>query len=99
MKNVVFGIPYSKGIKIVRALEDIGYEFHEVPGVLIDNYICNLGSDNGLKYGRYKCRKYILLQEIPHNEWSSGYHLILTDDDKTYEIWEKRYEEYLAELD
>ena len=99
MKTVRIAMPYQKAMAILRGLEELGYEFHEIPGVLIDNYICNLGTDHGLKFGRYKFRKYVLIKETYINEWRSGCHLILTDDDKTYEVWEKWHQEYLDEME
>ena len=96
MKTVSFDISNSKATAILRCLTEIGYECEEVSGCLLDNYICDLGTEHHLKMGRYKLRRYLLLKECYANEWSSYYQLILTDDDKTYEVWHKRY---LAELE
>lgn len=97
MKTVSFPISSSKAIGIVNALAELGYMSFCIPGSLQDNFICDLGINHGLKIGRFKMRKYVLIREVYQNPWSSGLELELTDDDSVYEAWMKHYEDYLRE--
>ena len=97
MKTVTFRITMEQANNLVNQLAELGYMSFCIPGVLQDNFICDLGINHGLKMGRFKCRKYILIREIYLNEWSSGLELELTDDDSVYEAWMKHYENYLKE--
>ena len=84
---------------LIAALEKIGYEPHEIPGSLQDNWICYIGENSGLKIGRFKLRKYLIVREVYENPWSSGLELILTDDDGDWKAWSRHYEKYLDDLD
>lgn len=99
MKTVSWGITREQSDLLVRQLYDRGFVCLEIPGVLQDNYICDLGDWNShrLKLGRYKLRRYFLIREVYKNEWSSGLELELTDDDSVYEAWVNHYENSLKE--
>lgn len=99
MKTVSWGITSEQADAFLNQLTLLGFQYLEIPGVLQDNYICDLGDWNShrLKLGRYKLRRYFLIREVYKNEWSSGLELELTDDDSVYEAWVKHYENSLKE--
>lgn len=97
MKTVTFRITMEQANNLVNQLAELGYMSFCIPGVLQDNFICDLGINHGLKMGRFKMRKYVLTREVYLNEWSSGLELELTDNDSVYEAWMKHYENYLKE--
>lgn len=97
MKTVSFRITMEQANNLVNQLAELGYMSFCIPGVLQDNFICDLGINHGLKIGRFKCRKYILIREVYFTPNSSGLELDLTDDDSVYEAWMKYYERYLQE--
>ena len=99
MKKVTFEISMEQADKLVSELEKFHFEPYEIPGSLQDNYICNIGADSGLKLGRYKLRKYLIIREVYENPWSSGLELILTDDDRDWKAWINHYEQYMDELE
>lgn len=99
MKTVSWRISSEQAENLVYQLVELGYMSFCIPGVLQDNFICDLGVNHGLKIGRFKCRKYILIREVALNEWSSDLELELTDDDSVYEAWMKHYERHLAEME
>ena len=99
MKTLKFDISLEQANKFVDQLFGLGYEPLCISGSLLDNYICNLGTDHNLKLGCYKMRKYVLIREVYQNEWTSALELELTDDDSVYEKWIKNYEDYIKEMD
>ena len=96
MKTVSWGISSSYADALLKCLEENGFKYLTIPGVMQDNYICKIDNAN-YKLGRFKLRKYLLIREVYKNEWSSGLELVLTDDDSVYKAWEKHYENYLKE--
>lgn len=58
-------------------------------GSLLDNYI--IYADRRIRIGKAKARKYIILREKYVNSWSSITEVILTDNEKRVEEYEKLF--------
>lgn len=97
MKTVSWKVSMNWATAMIDSLMENGFEVYEIPGSLLDNYICFLGENNGYKIRRFKCRKYILIREVYQNPWSSGLEFEMTDDDSVWDVWYKRWEEYMDE--
>lgn len=65
--------------------------FKMYDGSLLDNYIF-YNTENIIFDNEKVDRKYIIIEEVYINHWSSGYKIILTDDIKKVEEFKKEME-------
>lgn len=101
MKRVEIDINLKQSNEIISGLSNAGHYADEVvPGALLDNVFFDLGPDRGLKIGRKKLRRYVMLLEHYVNTWSSSTKFIMTDSEKEYRdtlaAYIRDYEAYLA---
>ena len=85
MKTVCFDIDLQQMGEICEALEKCGfYPDYTSDGALLDSAFYDFGESPGLKIGRYKARRFLLITDYYVNCWSSGLRLTLTDSEKEY---------------
>jgi len=73
---------------------DIEFEVYE--GNLNDNYI--IYANNLIKVGRYKPRKYILIEESYLNTWQSENLMVMTDDYAEMKEFRERMTTYFKRI-
>ena len=85
MKTVCFNIDLQQMGEICEGLEKYGfYPEYAFEGVLLDSVFYDLGENPGFKIGRYKARRFLMINDYYVNQWSSGLRLTLTDSEKEY---------------
>ena len=89
----------SNGEELANQIISLGHDGDCVEGALVDNYFFE--TDRGVKVGRSKPRKYIMILAHFLNTWSSDHELIETDSDeefqKTLKNYQEDYEKSIAE--
>ena len=83
--------------KIVSSMNDLGFDVLMIDGTLLDSYY--IETDRSIQLFNYKPRKYIMINAIYRNTWSSDLELVLTDCEKTAEEWLSDYEEFERECE
>lgn len=83
--------------KIVSSMNDLGFEVLEMQGVLLDNYFIEI--DKTIRLFNYKPRKYLMINAIYRNSWSSDLELVLTDCEETANEWLAHYDDYIKECE
>src|SRR5699024_2373162 len=83
--------------KIITSMNDLEFEVLMIEGTLLDSYF--IKTDKTVQLFNYKPRKYIMINSIYRNTWTSDLELVLTDCDETAAEWLANYVEYTRELE
>ena len=83
--------------KIVSSMNDLGFDVLMIDGTLLDSYY--IETDRSIQLFNYKPRKYIMINSIYRNSWTSDLELVLTDCDLLANEWLSDYEEFERECE
>lgn len=89
-KTMVYNTNNEVVNRILEVCSNNEIDYEVLTGSLNDNVI--IYNNNIIKYGRVY-RKYIIIQEVYMNEWSSSLQMIMTDCDKTFQEYYNRISE------
>ena len=83
--------------KIITSMIDLGFDVLTIDGALLDNHF--IETDKTIRLFNYKPRKYIMINAIYRNSWTSDLELVLTDCDLLANEWLSDYEEFTRECE
>lgn len=83
--------------KIITSMNDLEFDVLMIDGTLLDSYF--IETDRTIRLFNYKPRKYIMINSIYRNCWTSELELVLTDCEDTAAEWLDHYNDYIKECE